>query len=97
VGPRVHVTVSADLAFDAAQRTDALSGRVNPELAGETVTVQRQAASGWSSTATATVAADGTFRAAFEVEEGVYRARVVPAASSGLATGYSPPLHVVTS
>jgi stage II sporulation protein D len=95
-GPRVHVTVVADVAFDAVQGADALTGKVNPRLAGRPVAVQRQTQSGWATAASTAIAADGSFRAEFEVEEGVYRARVVPLASSGLATGYSPPLHVVT-
>jgi SpoIID/LytB domain protein len=96
VGPRIHVDVSPDVAFDATQRAGALTGKVNPLLAGHPVTVQRRTSSGWISAATAPIAEDGSFRAAFEVAEGRYRARVRPPASTGLTTGYSPVLHVVT-
>jgi hypothetical protein len=59
--------------------------------------VQRRTSSGWSFAGSGTLQADGSFNADFDLEEGVYRARVVPPASTGLATGYSPVLHVVTS
>jgi stage II sporulation protein D len=95
-GPSIHVTVSPDVAFSEIQSADALAGRVNPTLAGSPVAVQRDTTSGWVAVAHTTVAADGTFRADFAVHEGVYRARVVPPASTGLVTGYSPVLHVVT-
>jgi stage II sporulation protein D len=95
-GPAVHVSVSPDVAFDETQRADALTGRVHPALAGNPLAVQRQTPSGWTAAANTTIAADGTFQAAFAVQEGVYRARVVPRPSTGLVTGYSPVLHAVT-
>jgi stage II sporulation protein D len=96
VGPVIHVKVLVDVAFAEIQGADALTGRVNPTLAGSPVAVQRDTTSGWVDVAHTTVAADGAFRADFAVQEGIYRARVVPPSSTGLATGYSPVLHVVT-
>jgi hypothetical protein len=61
------------------------------------VTVQRRTSFGWSFAGNGTLQKDGSFTAGFDAEDGVYRARVVPAASTGLATGYSPPLVVVGS
>jgi stage II sporulation protein D len=97
VGPSIHVTVSPDVAFNEVQHAGSLAGKVNPLLAGNPVTVQRRTSSGWTLAGSGALQADGSFTAAFDVEEGVYRARVVPPASTGLATGYSPVLHVVTS
>jgi stage II sporulation protein D len=96
-GPHVHVDVSPNVAFDAHQHAGALTGKVNPLLPGETVTVQRKTASGWTAAATAIIEADGSFKAVFNVTNGFYRARVVPPASTGLGTGYSPRLKVVSS
>jgi stage II sporulation protein D len=94
-GPTVRVKVTPDIAFNETQKNDALTGRVIPALAGSPVAIQRDTTSGWVDVAHTTVTADGTFRADFAVQQGVYRARVVPPSSSGLATGYSPALHVV--
>jgi hypothetical protein len=97
VGPSIHVKVTPDVAFNELQRADALTGKANPLLAGNPVAVERRTSSGWTLARTGTLQADGSFSADFDVEEGVYRARVVPPASTGLRTGYSPILHVVTS
>jgi SpoIID/LytB domain protein len=97
VGPSIHVKVTPDVAFNELQRADALTGKVNPLLAGNPVAVERRTSFGWTLAGTGTLQADGSFSADFDVEEGVYRARVVPPASTGLKTGYSPILHVVTS
>jgi hypothetical protein len=91
----VHVDVSPNVAFDARQHTGALTGEVNPLLTGQTVTVQKKTSSGWRPVATATLQADGSFKAVFNVTNGFYRAKVVPSASTGLVTGYSPKLKVV--
>jgi stage II sporulation protein D len=96
VGPRIHVDVSPNIAFDARQRPGALKGKVNPLLPGTPVTIQRRTSAGWRNVATTTIRSDGTFRAAFTVRNGVYRAKVVPPASTGLVTGFSPTLTVVT-
>jgi SpoIID/LytB domain protein len=93
-GPRIHVDVSPNVAFDAQQRAGALTGKVNPLLTGKTVTVEKKTASGWKSVATGTIDSNGSFRAAFNVEEAKYRAKVVPPASTGLVTGSSPVLAV---
>jgi SpoIID/LytB domain protein len=94
-GPRIHVDVSPNVAFDAQQHAGALTGKVNPLLTGNAVTVQKWTSSGWKAVKTATIDSAGAFRAAFNVEEARYRAKVVPPASSGLVTGWSPPLQVV--
>jgi SpoIID/LytB domain protein len=93
-GPRIHVDVSPNVAFDAQQRAGALTGKVNPLLTGKTVTVERKTSSGWKAVATGTIDSDGSFRAAFNVEEAKYRAKVVPPASTGLVTGWSPVLAI---
>jgi hypothetical protein len=74
----------------------ALNGSVNPLLPGQTVSIQRQTPSGWTLVKRTTIRSDGTFRATFNVVAGDYRAKVVPPSSTGLVTGYSPVLHVVT-
>jgi stage II sporulation protein D len=94
-GPRIHVDVSPNVAFDAQQHAGALTGKVNPLLTGNAVTVQKWTSSGWKAVKTATIDSTGAFRAVFNVEEARYRAKVVPPASSGLVTGWSPPLQVV--
>jgi SpoIID/LytB domain protein len=94
-GPMVHVDVSPNVAFDARQHANGLTGKVNPLLTGQTVTVQRNTSSGWKRVATATLQADGSFKAVFNVTNGFYRAKVVPFASTGLVTGYSPKLKVL--
>jgi hypothetical protein len=93
-GPRIHVAVAPNIAFDAQQRATALTGKVNPLLPGQKVTVQKKTSSGWKAVATATIQGDGTFRAMFTVQEAKYRAKVVPPASTGLVTGWSPVLQV---
>jgi SpoIID/LytB domain protein len=93
-GPRVRVNVSPNIAFDARQRAGALTGKVNPLLPGQTVTIQRKTTSGWKPVASTTIQGDGSFKAVFDVKEATYRARVVPPASTGLVTGFSPPLRV---
>jgi SpoIID/LytB domain protein len=94
-GPRIHVDVSPNVAFDAQQHAGALTGKVNPLLTGNAVAVQKWTSSGWKAVKTATIDSAGAFRAVFNVEEARYRAKVVPPASSGLVTGWSPPLQVV--
>jgi SpoIID/LytB domain protein len=93
-GPRIHVNVSPNIAFNARQRAGALAGKVNPLLPGQTVTIQRKTASGWKAVASTTIKGDGSFKAVFDVKEATYRAKVVPPASTGLVTGFSPPLRV---
>lgn len=98
-GPHVHVAVSPNIAFDAVQPQDgsALTGVVRPlSLAGTRLTVQRDTSSGWTRVARTAIRSDGTFKASFNVVAADYRAKVVPPASSGLVTGYSPRLTVVT-
>jgi SpoIID/LytB domain protein len=93
------VTVAPRIVFSGTQPAGggALRGIVAPSsLAGQTVVVSRHDGR-WKRVATATVQADGKWRANFHVVEGVYRARISPPASSGLVTGYSPPLTVKLS
>jgi SpoIID/LytB domain protein len=94
-GPRIHVDVSPNIAFDARQHAGALTGKVNPLLTGNPVTIQKMTSSGWKTVGTTTIDSAGAFRAVFNVQEGTYRAKVVPPASTGLVTGWSPVLQVV--
>jgi hypothetical protein len=97
-GADVLVRVAPLVAFNETQPAGgtALKGVVRPlSLAGRTVTVDRKRADGtWLQVGAATVATDGTWRAAFHVVEGIYRARITPPAGSGLVKGVSPPLTV---
>lgn len=98
-GADVLVRVAPLIVFNETQPAGggALKGVVRPlSLAGRTVTVDRKRADGtWGQVGTATVKTDGTWRAAFHVVEGIYRARITPPAGSGLVKGVSPPLTVV--
>jgi stage II sporulation protein D len=94
-GAAVSIAVAAKIAFDVQQPVGALRGIVRPKsLAGRTVTVQKKSGGSWSNVATATVTADGTFRANFNVTPGTYRARISAPASSGLLDGKSATLAV---
>jgi stage II sporulation protein D len=95
--PVFHLPVSPAIAFDALQHAGALTGKVNPLLPGQTVTIQKKTSSGWRVVATTTIRSDGSFKARFTVRNGVYRAKVVPPSSTGLVTGFSPRLQVVVS
>jgi stage II sporulation protein D len=94
-GGNVAVRVTPQIAFRATQPAGgvALRGFVKPvRLAGETVYVSRQRADKtWHRVATTTVRDDGSWRAEFHAIEGTYRARINPAASTGLVQGTSPP------
>jgi stage II sporulation protein D len=92
--PIWHLKVAPAIAFDELQRQGALTGKVNPLLPGNLVTIQRRTSSGWQPVATTTIRDNGSFRAAFAVTDGVYRAKVVPPSSTGLVTGFSPRLTV---
>jgi stage II sporulation protein D len=95
-----QVIVAAAIFFSSTQPAQgALRGTVRPlSLAGQTVVVDRRRSDGsWRrGVATAAVRSDGSWRAAFTVRPGVYRARIVPPQSSGLATGVSPTLTITT-
>ena len=95
-GQPVSIAVAAKVVFDVTHPAGALTGSVRPRtLAGRTVTVQKKQANGsWASVATATVNAEGAFRANFNVTAGAYRALISPPASSGLLAGKSPMLNV---
>jgi stage II sporulation protein D len=94
--PVIRHLVFPNIGMTLNRAGTAFSGSVNPLLPGRTVTVQRHSSAGWKTVASATIRSDGTFRAAFNAVAGDYRARVVPPSGSGLVTGYSPVLHVVT-
>jgi nitrogen fixation protein FixH len=94
-GASVSIAVAAKVAFDVQQPVGALKGSVRPKsLAGRTVTVQKKVNGSWTKVATATVKADGTFRAEFNVTPGTYRARISTPAGSGLLGGKSATLTV---
>jgi SpoIID/LytB domain protein len=77
-------------------RAGSVGGHVNPLLPGVAVAIQRRTSQGWQTVKRTTIRSDGSFRAAFPVVEGRYRARVAPPSSTGLVTGYSAPVTVVT-
>src|SRR5207253_10532696 len=89
---RVVVRVPLSPAVALQQGDAALTGNVQPALAGNAVDLQRQDGASWSSIAFAAVAADGSFSAPATLEPGSYRA--VVAAGGGLAVGISPVLLV---
>jgi stage II sporulation protein D len=97
-GASVQVNVAPLILFNETQPAGgtALKGTVRPlSMAGRTVKVDRKRADGtWRLVGTATVATDGTWKAVFQVVEGVYRARITPPSGSGLVPGVSPPLTV---
>jgi stage II sporulation protein D len=95
-GSALKISVRAKIAFDVTQPLGGLRGIVRPRsLEGRTVTIQKQRANGsWATAATATVRADGTFRANFNVTRGTYRAQISPPSGSGLLSGTSPALTV---
>jgi hypothetical protein len=95
-GPTLHLAVSPAIGIERVRPTS-MSGHVNPLLPGVAVRIQRHTSSGWKRVASATIGSDGSFRAEFTVVAGRYRAKVVPPPSTGLVTGYSPVLSVVTS
>ena len=66
-------------------------GTVRPGLAGTTVTIQRQAGSGWRVVANVKTAATGRFTLSRVVGPGTYRARV---SAKGFAIGLSKPVTV---
>jgi stage II sporulation protein D len=94
--PVIHHAVFPNIGMNLNRGATGLHGSVNPLLPGRTVAIQRHKSSGWTTVASTTIRSDGTFRALFHVFAGDYRARVVPPSDSGLVTGYSPILHVVT-
>ena len=94
-GDAVSIAVAAKIAFDVQQPVGGLRGIVRPRsLAGRTVTIQKKTSGSWANVATTAVAADGTFRANFNVTPGTYRAVVDAPASSGLLDGKSASLNV---
>jgi stage II sporulation protein D len=98
-GAAVRVLVSPAIAFNLTQPADgsALTGTVKPILTGTPVQVLKRRSDGtFATVATATIDANGAFRARFRVTSGTYRARVVPPSGSGLVTGVSGPLVVTT-
>jgi hypothetical protein len=93
-----RVDVAARVNFAQSQPADgsALVGAVRPKsLAGTEVQVQKRRTDGsWRTVARPVANSEGVFRARFGVTPGVYRAVVVPAASTGLVKGVSPTLTV---
>jgi stage II sporulation protein D len=84
VAPRVQLEQPVDLT--------GLSGTVRPRLSGAEVAIERRRGSGWREVARATVDRSGSFRAAFAVVAGSYRARV--AATDLFSEGIAPVLDV---
>jgi hypothetical protein len=92
----VRVPVMPRIRFDTTQAPGSLQGLVRPVLAGATVQIQRQGATptAWTTVATTTVDATGSFAASLQLSSGTYRARI--GASRGYATGTTPPLRVIS-
>jgi stage II sporulation protein D len=85
VGPNVRLKIPT--------APTALSGTVQPALAGAPLQIQRaNATGGWSTVARATLDDTGTFSVALTLSSGTYRARV--SAGKGWAVGLSPELQV---
>ena len=84
-GAVIHVAVAPRVRVGYARGV--FSGSVAPAgaAAGHTVSIQRRAASGWTTVASGTIRADGSFRVAARAAAGTYRARV--ALGGGYAVG----------
>jgi hypothetical protein len=91
VGKAVRVAVAPKIVLDETQKPGALSGSIQPALAGAEVTVERRS-QGWAAVASAVSSENGRFRAVFDVTPGVYRARVGPL--PGFVAGTSRPLSI---
>jgi stage II sporulation protein D len=87
----VRVAVAPRLLLDEPGERDALSGTIQPALAGAEVTIQRRSES-WVAVASAVADENGRFRAVFDVTPGNYRARVGPL--PGFVAGVSRPLSI---
>jgi stage II sporulation protein D len=91
--PPVRVPVAPLVRFYAPRTPDQLRGYVRPlSLAGVRVLIQRQQGPGWVTAAQTTVAADGSFLAALQLVDGVYRARI--GSGHGYVAGVTPALQV---
>jgi stage II sporulation protein D len=95
-GSGVEIFVRAKIEFDVQQPVGGLTGIVRPKsLAGEKVTIKKRQADGsWATVATATVTAEGTFRANFNATPGTYRAQISPPPGTGLLSGKTPTLSI---
>jgi peptidoglycan hydrolase-like amidase len=69
-----------------------LAGTMRPRRAGTTISVQRLNGGAWTTVDTATVNAEGAWRARFRVDPGRYRAFAAP--GHGLVAGASPTIRV---
>jgi stage II sporulation protein D len=88
-GSLARVAVRPKLRFAQAQSPGSLTGTMGPKLAGATVAVQRRRIDGtWRKVATATVNANGVWKATFNVTSGTYRAFSAP--GNGYVPGTSP-------
>jgi hypothetical protein len=88
-GSLVRVAVRPKLRFAQEQSPGSLRGTMGPKLAGSTVAVQRRRTDGtWRKVATATVNANGVWKATFTVFAGTYRAYSAP--GNGYVPGVSP-------
>jgi stage II sporulation protein D len=81
VAPEVTLTSNAGM----------LAGTVRPALEGATVELQRDEDGSWTTVATTSLAADGSFSAALDLTPGSYRARAAP---PGFAAGLSESLQI---
>jgi stage II sporulation protein D len=87
-GSLARVAVRPRLRFAPEQSPGSLAGTMRPKLEGATVGVQRLVSGVWRKVATATVNANGVWKATFNVRAGTYRARCAP--GNGYVPGTSP-------
>lgn len=90
----VRLRVRSQVRFTAQQAPGALVGVLRPAVEGQAVQVQRRMRGGWTTVGTAVLRADGSWRAPFAVQPGVYRAYVSLGDGQDVAT--SPTLTVVS-
>lgn len=87
-GSTARIAVKPKLRFASEQNPGTLTGTMGPKLQGATVIVQRLEGGVWRNKATATVNANGVWRATFNRTSGRYRAYSAP--GNGYAPGTSP-------
>jgi hypothetical protein len=88
------VPVAPRSRFYAQKNPNQLRGFVRPALAGASVQIQKENASGgWTSVAATKVDANGDFSATVALSPGSYRARVT--GMTGFVAGTTPVLRVI--
>jgi hypothetical protein len=88
-GAVVEIRVAA--VVSASRGASGITGTVDPAAAGEAVQLQRAAAAGWTTIATASTGTGGAYRFAPQAEAATYRVEVDP--GGGLLAGVSASLE----